>query len=329
MMKLHEDKKLFHQAVQIASEQMNIPAIFVEKDYWISFVLHTIFHNKIGEETVFKGGTALSKCFGAIERFSEDIDLVVFKRKGESNNQLTKKIKQISEVVNSVLPEVEIANLTQKKGMNRKTAHTYAKEFNGDYGQIRDVIIVEATWLGCSEPYTIKKVSSLIYEMMIKTGQAPLVEEYNLQPFEVKVLDLTRTVCEKIMSLVKFSYGKEPVEDLKMKIRHTYDLHQLLKEKELANFFDSPEFDAMMLKVANDDVISYRNNNSWLVFHPNKAKIFAELETIWEELKTAYNSDFRKLVFGNFPNESEVLTTMKRIKERLKTIEWSITIENT
>ena len=79
MMKLHEDTKLFNQAVLIASEQMNIPAIFVEKDYWITFVLHTIFHNKIGEETVFEGGTALSKCFGAIERFSEDIDLVVFK----------------------------------------------------------------------------------------------------------------------------------------------------------------------------------------------------------------------------------------------------------
>ena len=111
----------------------------------MGYALHTIFHHEIGKETIFKGGTSLSKCFGLIKRFSEDIDLVVLRRKGESNNQLTNKIKKISNVVADVLPEVKKAEVTQKMGMNRKTAHTYAKEFKGDYGQIRDVINVEAT----------------------------------------------------------------------------------------------------------------------------------------------------------------------------------------
>lgn len=93
---------------------------------------------------------------------SEDIDLVVLRREGESNNKLTTKIRQVSDVVNAVLPEVDIPEVTQKMGMNRKTAHTYAKEFSGDYGQVRDVIIVEATWLGYYEPYTTKAVSSFI-----------------------------------------------------------------------------------------------------------------------------------------------------------------------
>ena len=67
--------------------------------------------------------------------------------------------KKISKVVADVLPEVEIPELTQKMGMNRKTAHTYAKEFKGSYGQVRDVIVVEATWLGYFEPYTTKTIS--------------------------------------------------------------------------------------------------------------------------------------------------------------------------
>lgn len=327
-MTLHEDKKLFSQAVQSTAQQMNLPEVYVEKDYWVTFALHTIFHDEIGEETVFKGGTALSKCFNVIDRFSEDIDLVVFKREGESNNQLTNKIRQISKVVDSVLPEVEIADVTNKMGMNRKTAHTYSKEFKGEYGQVRDVIIVEATWLGNTEPYTEKTISTLIYDMMIKTGQQELVAKFNLQPFTVKVLELTRTICEKIMSLVKFSYSDEPLEDLKRKIRHTYDLHKLLETKELSEFFDSNEFEKMLIKVANDDVISYKNRNEWLVHHPNDSLIFAKLDTTWEELKKTYNDEFKNLVFGELPTDSNVLATMKRIKERLKSIEWKIKIEN-
>ena len=126
-MKLHQDKKLFRQAVQFTSDQMQIPAIYVEKDYWVTYALFNIFNEDIGSDTVFKGGTALSKCYNIIERFSEDIDLVVLRREGESNNKLTTKIKTISKVVNNLLPEIEIAGLTQKMGMNRKTAHSYNK----------------------------------------------------------------------------------------------------------------------------------------------------------------------------------------------------------
>ncbi len=62
-MKLHLDQNLFRQAVQFTSDKMNIPVIYVEKDYWVSYALFTIFNDKIGKETIFKGGTALSKCF--------------------------------------------------------------------------------------------------------------------------------------------------------------------------------------------------------------------------------------------------------------------------
>ncbi|HBK82059.1 MAG TPA: hypothetical protein DDZ41_00420 [Flavobacterium sp.] len=323
-MKLHENKTLFRQAVQFTADQMKIPVIYVEKDYWVTYALFTIFNNEIGKDTVFKGGTALSKCYNIIERFSEDIDLVVLRREGESNNQLTNKIKKISKVVADVLPEVEIAELTQKMGMNRKTAHTYAKEFKGNYGQVRDVIVVEATWLGYFEPYTTKTISSFVGSMMLNNGQQDIAEANGLLPFELLVLEPTRTICEKIMSLVRFSYGENPIDDLKKKVRHTYDLHQLLLQKEFSDFFDSNAFSVMLLKVANDDVASFRNNNKWLNYHPNEALIFKDLENIWNELKTIYNGDFKNLVYGELPKEEATLKTLKMIQERLKTIEWLI-----
>lgn len=57
---LHENKNLFGQAVQFTADKMQIPVIYVEKDYWVTFALYTIFHNPIGQDVVFKGGTSLS-----------------------------------------------------------------------------------------------------------------------------------------------------------------------------------------------------------------------------------------------------------------------------
>jgi hypothetical protein len=306
---------------------MKIPAIYVEKDYWVTYALFTIFNNEIGKDTVFKGGTALSKCYNMIERFSEDIDLVVFIREGESNNKLTTKIRTISDVVNAVLPEVNIEGLTQKMGMNRKTAHFYNKEFKGDYGQVRDVIVLEATWLGYYEPYTTKSIVSFVGQMMIENNQSDIAKENGLLPFDLLALDPIRTICEKIMSLVRFSYGENPINDLKKKIRHTYDLHQLLKQREFLEFFNSTDFDEMLLKVANDDLASYKNNNEWLINHPNEALIFNDLENLWSELKTIYNGEFNNLVYGELPKDEAVLETLKMIQGRLKTIAWSIKID--
>lgn len=326
-MKLHENKTLFRQAVQFTADQMKIATIYVEKDYWVTYALFTIFNNEIGKDTVFKGGTALSKCYNMISRFSEDIDLVVLRRAGESNNRLTTKIRTISDVVNAVLPEVNVEELTQKMGMNRKTAHSYNKEFKGDYGQVRDTIIIEATWLGYYEPYTTKSIVSFVGQMMLDNKQFDIAKENGLLPFDLLALEPIRTICEKIMSLVRFSYSDNPIDDLKKKIRHTYDLHQLLEQDEFLKFFQSTTFDEMILKVANDDVISFKNNNQWLIYHPNEALIFKDLDKVWNELKTVYNGDFKNLVYGKLPKEETILRTLKMIQERLKAISWTIKIE--
>ena len=60
------------------SRKKNISEAVIEKDYWVTFVLDYLFHeNRWKKDFTFKGGTSLSKCFGLIERFSEDIDLIL------------------------------------------------------------------------------------------------------------------------------------------------------------------------------------------------------------------------------------------------------------
>lgn len=60
-----------------AGDELGMPPGAIEKDFWVCWVLREMFRLDVGPSLAFKGGTSLSKCYGIIDRFSEDIDLVV------------------------------------------------------------------------------------------------------------------------------------------------------------------------------------------------------------------------------------------------------------
>jgi predicted nucleotidyltransferase component of viral defense system len=63
---------------QIVSNAMGVPAVIVEKDFWVCYILDFLFNRSIFKNhLIFKGGTSLSKCYQLINRFSEDIDLIL------------------------------------------------------------------------------------------------------------------------------------------------------------------------------------------------------------------------------------------------------------
>lgn len=62
---------------EAAARMRTTPAV-VEKDFWVSWVLSRLFADgQLAQWLMFKGGTSLSKAYGLIERFSEDIDLIL------------------------------------------------------------------------------------------------------------------------------------------------------------------------------------------------------------------------------------------------------------
>ena len=71
---LHDDPG-FEELLQIVAAKRSLSAGLVEKDYWVTHTLWAL--HQLGLEVWFKGGTSLSKGFGLIERFSEDLDLKV------------------------------------------------------------------------------------------------------------------------------------------------------------------------------------------------------------------------------------------------------------
>jgi len=71
----------------------------VEKDWWVTTVLEALFSLPFANQLSFKGGTSLSKCWGLINRFSEDIDIAINREylgfSGElSNKQIRKGLRK-------------------------------------------------------------------------------------------------------------------------------------------------------------------------------------------------------------------------------------------
>ena len=72
-MNLHHDKEIFQELITGATNVLHIPSPIIEKDYFVTLALKELSTNL--KDMVFKGGTSLSKAWGLIDRFSEDIDL--------------------------------------------------------------------------------------------------------------------------------------------------------------------------------------------------------------------------------------------------------------
>ncbi len=88
-LKLSQSKK--HEILVDADPVLGIKPYYLEKDIWICWVLKKLF--SLPKKMAFKGGTSLSKCFGLIDRFSEDVDVTIDFREFFPNLELSKETK--------------------------------------------------------------------------------------------------------------------------------------------------------------------------------------------------------------------------------------------
>lgn len=119
----NEQRLYFEQA----AIQKNVSPVIMEKDFWVCWLLNILFESEFADCLVFKGGTSLSKVFGAIDRFSEDIDLSLsptflrLTESGTTRNQTNKWMKKAEiacavAVQTQIMPalEAEIVNILGK-----------------------------------------------------------------------------------------------------------------------------------------------------------------------------------------------------------------------
>jgi hypothetical protein len=192
---------------------------------------------------------------------------------------------------------------------------------------VKDDITLEVSHLGNFEPNVTKPIRTLIADYINSTPNIELITQFGLGDFEVKALAVERTFCEKIISLVRFSYTESPITDLSNKVRHTYDLTLLLRLDSIKDFVNSDSFGIMLLQVAKDDDKAIPNNKEWLYNHPREALIFSDTVMVWNVLKKVYRgTKFNELLIGNEkpPHENNIFETLVFLSERIELISWEV-----
>jgi hypothetical protein len=243
IMTLHEDKDAFRDAIRAASDHMGIRDVYVEKDYWITFILERLSRSTNSKNIVFKGGTSLSKVYKLIERFSEDVDLAILKAEGQTETQVRNMIRSVEKEITSGFEEVNIDGITSKQKNFRKTAFNYEREIASDLRSgIQEKLILEINSFANPVPFENQAVNSMIAQFLIETGNEKAIKKYHLEPFELNVLAPYSTLIEKILSLIRLSFYDDGIEKLKSKVRHFYDIYVLCESFPCKDYIVSKEF---------------------------------------------------------------------------------------
>lgn len=314
-MKLHENQELFFDLIEVTALELQLPPIFIEKDYWVTYILKNI-STYFKNDLIFKGGTSLSKAYNIIERFSEDIDLAIVTNEMNSNaiKSFMKKVEQ--KILDENFLEQKQHPQVSKGSQYRKTVHKYSKLYDGEFGYANENIIFELNSFAKPTPYESKKVSSYI-GIFLSDKDMSLIEQYELEEFEINVLHNTRTFCEKISALARASHNDDETHLLiKEKIRHLYDLHYLLKQQNIQEFIENTGFNEMMETVREDDKLQFENQWNDLLHQTN---IFKDTKKILLEIESYYKHHFEELVFNeNLPSIEEIIESIKKIGIQLR-----------
>jgi len=194
-MTLHHDIKLFSDTLRAASQHLDIKLEFVEKDYWITLVLSRLVKSKYVNESVFKGGTSLSKGYNLIERFSEDVDIAIINDKGKTGNEIKTIIRAIEKEITPDLTEFQMEGVTSKGSRFRKSVFEYEGTVKSNQNNL---LIIEINSFANLFPFQKLTIKSMVFDFLMKTGNEKYIEQYNLQSFEVNVLSKEQTMLEKL-----------------------------------------------------------------------------------------------------------------------------------
>lgn len=315
---LHKEEETFKNAIQATAQHLKIREVYIEKDYWVTLVLKRLSESKFKNTAIFKGGTSLSKALKCIERFSEDIDLAVI-TDDLSNNQIKNLISNIQKDITVDIQEVEIEGITSKGSKFRKTVHQYDKIISDNsFGQAVDKLLVEINSFTTPNPHSLQEIESYIAMFLKETDRLKLIEQYKLEPFYINVLNVERTLVEKIMGLIRSCYHENPIDQLQRKIRHIYDIERILKVKGVMDFLLSPDFFSMVTHVRNDDASNHEFKGEWINNPLSSSLLFNDVDNIWDKIDETYKEEFKPFVYGDFPKQEDMKKALKIITMRLK-----------
>ncbi len=300
------------------------PAV-VEKDFWVCYVLSRLFASKqISPKIVFKGGTTLSKIFNLIERFSEDIDLIldiseVTDEDPDARRSITKQDRFNKQVVadsreyirRRLLLEIDgvlgdICNIRVDEDAEDDVIVGYPAAFPGEY--IRPEIRLEIGPLALRVPNDRYEIRSYASEEFSANFEQPVCQ--------VRAIKAERTFWEKATILHQEAHRSEDKKQPLRYSRHYYDLARMAQSriKEIA-------FDNLGLLRSVVDFKTKFYPSGWARYDTAVPGTFRLIppEHVLAVLRRDYK-EMQVMIFGDIPSFDDIFKILGELEREINNL---------
>ena len=306
----------------------------VEKDYWVSMVLRSIFSLPYSDALVFKGGTSLSKGWNLIERFSEDLDLAIdrkFLGFGEELNssQRTKLRKESKKFICNTLA-VDIESKLAEYGLldNCKVIVPdtpisdidpvvlyveYNTVLNQTVSYIPERVKIEISCRSLIEPFEKIAMRSMIED-------AYPDEDFAMQKIYVPTVLPGRTFLEKIFLLHEEFTRPGGCSRIERLTRHMYDIVKMM-DKPFAT-------EAMINQMMYNEIVAHRKAfTAWSgldynTHHPQTISFCPP-----KEIESALRNDYEQMKYGfiykDAPEFDSLTKELTYLQQRFRELDWA------
>ena len=319
-----------------AAERMEIPlpAAVIEKDFWVCWTLNLL--NEIPElkgNITFKGGTSLSKAWGLIERFSEDIDIAINRKvfgqepphgaeNAISNTQRKSRLEELEDKSAKFIKEVLLPILHEKiavhlspadftlrlieKGNEVNIEFEYPGTLKNELGGLLPVVLIELVPRADEIPNEERKITPIIYEVF-----EDLLGEGS---FNISTLTPERTFLEKLLfiheTLEGFNKGSE------RKSRHYYDLLKLYKAGVFERIKNNREL--LQMVVEHRQTFFRYNTLDYTGILSNGVRVLPKKES-WTDWRGDYTRT-AVMIYNNIPSFEELMSFAEQLENEFN--EW-------
>jgi hypothetical protein len=309
-----------------AAARLGIRPTIIEKDFWVCLTLKMLFQkSRFGKFLVFKGGTSLSKAHGLIERFSEDIDLVLdwkligfgaglrdpmrdFTSKSKQD-QFNKEINRVAAdyIARTLAPELD--NLLRQENIGLSATvdpddpHTVNIRYPAAFAEtyIRPEVRLEIGPLASWVPSAAHVIRPYAFDVVPEVFKNP--------ECEVVAIAAERTFWEKATILHQEAHRKTQIPQRYS--RHYYDLYKLAVSRVRA----SALADAKLLQ----DVVAFKQRfypSVWARYDlavPGTFKLLPATPSQVRGLERDYD-EMQVMLFGAAPEFDSILEELKGLE---------------
>jgi len=330
------DEETRRVSITEASRISGIPSKAIEKDWWVTLTLKILFESKYATYFAFKGGTSLSKGWGIINRFSEDIDIALdseafgisFKEHPSKNFVEQLRRAGCSFTSNELLNELKADFVKSRVPMNLFSIEAelirddipdtdpqtiyvnYVSLFDPN-PYLPDRVKIEFSVRSKREPNENRQISSMLNEHFPSSM-------YNEEIINVLTVKPQRTLIEKIL-LLHEEYNRDNISKMRTyrMSRHYYDLYRINRESGFGEILKNTSF--------IDEVINHRKLYSRLrhfkyeSLQIGKISLIPSVEII-SALENDYREMSREMMYGNNPTFQEIVEEIKKIQDAFNQI---------